>query len=138
MWREALGIERIGPDDNFFELGGHSLIAARIVSNLYRKFGKRLSMMAIFRTPTIAGLAATLRGVAAPHAVPLTGLVDYRNCLIWFEGGAIMRPLARHLGSHTPVVTLTMPERECRCPQASIRVRECGQVPCPPDPGARS
>ena len=111
MWREALGIERIGPDDNFFELGGHSLIAARIVSNLYRRFGKRLSMMALFRTPTIAGLAATLRGVAAPHAVPLNGPVDYRNCLIWFDGGPIIRPLARHLGNHTPVVAVTMPEQ---------------------------
>ena len=111
IWREALGIEHIGPDDNFFELGGHSLIAARIVSTLDRKFGKRLSVLALFRTPTIAGLAATLRGAAAPHTVPLNGPVDYRNCLIWFGGGAILRPFAGHLGNHTPVVMLTMPEQ---------------------------
>jgi acyl transferase domain-containing protein/acyl carrier protein len=67
IWSGAFGLEPIGVHDNFFEIGGHSLLAARIVSQVERAFGKRLPMTSIFRAPTIAQLAATLQGAPAPH-----------------------------------------------------------------------
>jgi amino acid adenylation domain-containing protein len=43
VWREALGIERIGIHDNFFDLGGHSLLCFRVIARIERETGKRVS-----------------------------------------------------------------------------------------------
>ncbi|MBT6225498.1 MAG: non-ribosomal peptide synthetase, partial [Candidatus Scalindua sp.] len=50
----------IGVRDNFFELGGHSLMAVRLVTQIEEKKGRTLSLQALFRTPTIEGLATLL------------------------------------------------------------------------------
>jgi hypothetical protein len=34
IWREVIGLDRIGIHDNFFELGGHSLLATRVLSKV--------------------------------------------------------------------------------------------------------
>jgi acyl-coenzyme A synthetase/AMP-(fatty) acid ligase/acyl carrier protein len=60
VWREVLGTEQIGVDDNFFELGGHSLLATQVVGRLSEAFEFELPLRAIFESPTIAGLAASM------------------------------------------------------------------------------
>jgi acyl transferase domain-containing protein len=57
VWREMLGLERVGADDDFFELGGHSLLGTRVVGRLRVRFGVELKVDAIFRAPTVAALA---------------------------------------------------------------------------------
>ncbi|MCW6008652.1 amino acid adenylation domain-containing protein [Micromonospora sp. CPCC 205371] len=57
IWREILGVERIGADDDFFALGGHSLLATRVVSRVRDAFGIDLALAALFDQPTVAGLA---------------------------------------------------------------------------------
>jgi acyl carrier protein len=60
VWAEILGIERLGMHDNFFELGGHSLMATQVISRLEAAFGIDLGLPAIFKTPTVAGLAEAI------------------------------------------------------------------------------
>jgi amino acid adenylation domain-containing protein len=51
VWRELLGISRVGVLDNFLDLGGHSLLIMRAVSMLERRTGKRVSPRAfVFQT----------------------------------------------------------------------------------------
>jgi amino acid adenylation domain-containing protein len=60
IWKELLGIERIGVHDNFFELGGHSLLAMRVISSLREAQGTELQIRDLFLHPTIAELATLL------------------------------------------------------------------------------
>jgi amino acid adenylation domain-containing protein len=58
VWRDLLGVERVGAGDNFFALGGHSLVATRLASRLRSLFGVELPLAAIFEEPTLEALAA--------------------------------------------------------------------------------
>ena len=60
IWREVLGVERIGVHDNFFESGGHSLLATQVVARLSRLLRVELPVRRMFESPTIAELARTL------------------------------------------------------------------------------
>ncbi|MDB4901294.1 MAG: amino acid adenylation enzyme/thioester reductase family protein [Mucilaginibacter sp.] len=60
IWRELLGVERIGVYDNFFDLGGHSLLAMRAVSAIRRQLDIELNIDDLFVHPFIAGLGAYL------------------------------------------------------------------------------
>ena len=43
-------------DDDFFDVGGHSLAAAELVEVVEDAFGVRLSMQAVLKNPTVAGM----------------------------------------------------------------------------------
>lgn len=60
VWQETLKLERVGIHDNFFELGGHSLLTVQIYSKLQEIFGQRLSIVEMFKYPTIYSLAQHL------------------------------------------------------------------------------
>jgi amino acid adenylation domain-containing protein len=57
VWCRVLKLSRAGIHDNFFELGGHSLLAARVFSELQRTLDIELSLVDIFKAPTVAELA---------------------------------------------------------------------------------
>jgi acyl carrier protein len=57
IWREILGLERIGIHDDFFEVGGNSLHAMQIMAQVTNMFDVYLPLYSLFDTPTIAGLA---------------------------------------------------------------------------------
>ncbi|WP_050498700.1 non-ribosomal peptide synthetase [Serratia marcescens] len=59
IWRELLGIERVGRHDNFFELGGHSLLAVKLMAQL-RRVGLSAGVQTLFTAPTLSTLAQTL------------------------------------------------------------------------------
>ena len=51
VWRELLGIERVGVSDNFLDLGGHSLLIMQAIARIEARTGKRISPRAfIFQT----------------------------------------------------------------------------------------
>jgi amino acid adenylation domain-containing protein len=60
IWREVLGVERIGIHDSFFELGGHSLKANQVLLRIEEMFGIEVPIPELFKNPTIAGLTRAL------------------------------------------------------------------------------
>ncbi len=61
LWQELFGIEPIGIEDSFLELGGHSLLAIQTITQIRNHIGVELPVTALFETPTIAGLAKSIR-----------------------------------------------------------------------------
>ncbi|HEY9404066.1 MAG TPA: non-ribosomal peptide synthetase, partial [Pyrinomonadaceae bacterium] len=57
IWQQVLGVDKVDVDHNFFELGGHSLALARVQSKLQAAFDKSISMIELFKNPTISALA---------------------------------------------------------------------------------
>jgi acyl carrier protein len=78
VWREVLGVERVGIHDNFFDLGGHSLNATKVVLELRNRLGIDLSIRHLFASPTVAELAATAAelGSSAREIEPIPRLPD--------------------------------------------------------------
>jgi amino acid adenylation domain-containing protein len=61
VWREALGVDKVGVYDNFFDLGGHSLLVVQVRDKLQKAFGCDLPIVEMFRYPTIDALVKYLR-----------------------------------------------------------------------------
>jgi amino acid adenylation domain-containing protein len=53
IWKELLGLERVGVEDGFFELGGHSLLAARLVAHIRQETGQSLPLAALLENDTV-------------------------------------------------------------------------------------
>jgi amino acid adenylation domain-containing protein len=71
VWREVLGVERLGVHDSFFDLGGHSLLATQLMARLRERFGAEVPLRMLFQSPTVAGLAAVLDGLNDRPTEPL-------------------------------------------------------------------
>jgi amino acid adenylation domain-containing protein len=69
VWRDVLQVERVGLEDSFFDLGGHSLLLAQVHARL-EELGHRVTVVDLFRHPTVRALARFLGGeTAAPVRV---------------------------------------------------------------------
>ncbi|MFL6192843.1 MAG: amino acid adenylation domain-containing protein, partial [Thermoanaerobaculia bacterium] len=60
VWQEALAVDTVGIHDNFFDLGGHSLLLARVHSRLREALAREISLVELFKNPTVSSLAAAL------------------------------------------------------------------------------
>jgi amino acid adenylation domain-containing protein len=60
VWRDVLGVGAVGRDDNFFDLGGNSLRLVQVQSRLQLALGRELTIVDLFRYPTIRALCAHL------------------------------------------------------------------------------
>lgn len=63
IWKEVLGISEIGIGDNFFDRGGNSLLAVRMAERLRDKLPVKVSVVDIFKHPTISAQAAFVRPI---------------------------------------------------------------------------
>ncbi len=61
VWEQVLDVRPISIHDDFFRSGGHSLAATRAVFRLQKELNVPVTMMELFRNPTIASLASLLR-----------------------------------------------------------------------------
>jgi acyl-CoA synthetase (AMP-forming)/AMP-acid ligase II/acyl carrier protein len=57
IWAQVLRAERVGVNDNFFDLGGDSISAARIISRVRETTQVELSILGLFESSTVVGLA---------------------------------------------------------------------------------
>ena len=60
IWQEVLHLEKVGIYDNFFDLGGHSLLIVQVHSTLQARLERNISMVEMFKYPTIELLAKHL------------------------------------------------------------------------------
>jgi len=60
IWKQLLGIDRVGVNDNFFELGGDSILTIQVIAKA-KQAGLQLTPKQLFQYPTIAGLAAVAK-----------------------------------------------------------------------------
>ncbi|NEO28500.1 MAG: non-ribosomal peptide synthetase [Kamptonema sp. SIO4C4] len=60
IFSQVLKIDSVSIDDDFFELGGNSLLAIQLTTKLFQTFEVELTVVEIFKTSTVATLAANL------------------------------------------------------------------------------
>jgi hypothetical protein len=60
IWQAVLKVEKVGTQDNFFDLGGNSLLIAKAHQRLQTELGLQLSLVDLFRYPSIGLLAQWL------------------------------------------------------------------------------
>jgi amino acid adenylation domain-containing protein len=111
IWREVLGVPRVGIHDDFFQLGGHSLLATQVASRIRGAFGVELPLRRLFEASTLAAMTAAAlgaeRGGAAAPAFrreprPGTLPLSFAQERLWFlhllqpESPAYNIPLALH------------------------------------------
>ena len=86
VFREVLGVERIGVHDRFFDLGGDSILALRAIARAAEE-GIELGPRQLFEHPTIASLARVAeRTGAVPRRAhgPVSGPVPLGPAQRWF------------------------------------------------------
>ncbi len=110
LWRDALGLARLGKDDNFFASGGHSLVAARLAQRIHKVLGLEIQVAQFFSTQTVAEMASRLQHGDQPH--PWSSVVAMQtrgtcNPLFFFHGwgGGVYTfvPMAQELAPEQPV-----------------------------------
>lgn len=79
VWRQILGLERVGLHDNFFDLGGDSLTAAEMIARFPEHLGMELPLSSLFEASTIAGLAACIERLGGERRDPLDVVLPLRE-----------------------------------------------------------
>ncbi|EPB4449944.1 amino acid adenylation domain-containing protein [Pseudomonas aeruginosa] len=114
LWREVLGVERVGLHDNFFELGGDSILAVQLVGRirLWRAPGLEISLRDLMHKPTIAALLESRSHAGSPLVSLNRGLeqVPPLFCIHGIFGTAFdYLPFARRMEGRRTVIGIQSP-----------------------------
>lgn len=60
IWKDVLGLDKVGTTDNFFQLGGDSILIIRVLSKIKKQLGKRLEVRNLYESSTIKAIAIKL------------------------------------------------------------------------------
>ena len=71
IWQSLLQVPKIGRQDNFFDVGGNSLLIIPLVHRVNAATQRGLTVMDLFKFPTISELAAYCTSPAAAVASPV-------------------------------------------------------------------
>ena len=63
IWRDILGLERVGVKDDFFDLGGHSLLLTQVVARVRDAVGVEVPLRQFFDRSTLGELAEVIENV---------------------------------------------------------------------------
>jgi hypothetical protein len=69
-WAEVMGKPAPGVRRNFFALGGDTILATRLVAWLREQLAVELTLLALFDTPTVEGIAGAVEMLLAEEANP--------------------------------------------------------------------
>ncbi len=112
LWRAVLRCGEVKRSDNFFELGGHSLLAAQLLVKIEAEFGRRLTLAAMFKSPSIGEQAKLLRrkddrDFDFRQVVKLQPNGS-RPPIISIHNTGIFFGLCKHLGTDQPFTSLQL------------------------------
>ena len=70
VWREVLGLERVGLDDSFFDLGGNSIRIVQVAARLRERLGLKVPVAQLFQHATLRALGRHLAPAGSPAPPP--------------------------------------------------------------------
>jgi hypothetical protein len=81
VWQALLNVPRVGREDNLFDVGANSLLTVQAHNRLCKALERTLSLVDMFRFPTVKALAAHLAATDsnAPRAASETNRADKRR-----------------------------------------------------------
>ncbi|MCB9419971.1 MAG: amino acid adenylation domain-containing protein [Ardenticatenaceae bacterium] len=114
IWCDVLGLDQVGIDDNFFDIGGESFKAIRAV----RQLGDDVSVVTLFKNPTIRTLALSLAlgndeedGLLVRLTLPNPSRTDLTLICVPYGGGSAItfQPVAQALPVNYALYALQFP-----------------------------
>ncbi|MEO7361066.1 MAG: amino acid adenylation domain-containing protein, partial [Gemmatimonadaceae bacterium] len=114
IWEGLLDHRPIGIDNDFFEVGGHSLLAVRMMTEVERSLGRKLSLATLLERPTIRYLAKKVDAAMLEDAEPLMVVLQsegYERPFAFVHGdltggGWYCRKLSAMISPHIPMIVL--------------------------------
>ncbi|MDM5228718.1 amino acid adenylation domain-containing protein [Cytobacillus sp. NJ13] len=104
IWKNLLGVERVGLHDDFFTLGGQSLKAASLTTQIFKKWDIEVPLQWVFQYPTLESFSNQIDNLLKsgfPKETPVVKLKDGEYQLFCFPPvsgfGSEYKGLSLHL-----------------------------------------
>jgi non-ribosomal peptide synthetase component F/acyl carrier protein len=79
VWKDILGVKRIGRKVSFFEVGGNSLKAIQLVSRVYKTYKVLLKISDVFANQTVEQLALLISQAGMKQLNPVTPVEEQEH-----------------------------------------------------------